>query len=156
MTPSESAAELIVKLELKGLCPLPLQKVVEHLEYTVQLFQPNDKTRSLACGVDQTKKVLMANSADSALEQRYAFAHAIGHIVLHPGENVIDRKNNLHHTNEEQKEWEANQFADCLLMDEDLFLSKWDECNGDIGKIAGVFGMPKERVSARAVLLGIA
>ncbi len=98
----------------------------------------------------------MANSADTAFEQRYAFAHSIGHIVLHPGENIIDWKNNLHHENEEPKEWEANQFADALLMDEDLFLSKWDELNNDISKISANFGVSKERVTARATLLGLA
>ena len=155
MTPSESALKLIEELELKNLAPLPLNKVLAHLEYKAQLFQPNEKTRNLACGVNQKEKVVMANSADSPAEQRYAFAHAIAHAVLHPGENMVDRKNNLHHTNEDPKESEANQFADELVMENGVFLTKWDELNGDLNRLGSAFGVTKERITARASKLGI-
>lgn len=155
MNHTEAANDIIDQLKLRNQCPLPLQKVVEHIGYKVQLFQPNEKTRTLACGVNQQEKILFANSSDSAMEQRYAFAHAIGHVVLHPGENIIARKLTLHYTNEEKKEWEANQFADELLMETTLFLSKWDELSENQRKMGQAFGLTKERIAARATLLGI-
>lgn len=155
MNHSEAAIDLLNQLEIKNQHPLPLQKVVDHLGYKVQLFQPGEKTRNLACGINQQEKVLFANSGDAPTEQRYAFAHAIGHAVLHAGKNMVDKKQNLHFTNEEPVEWEANQFADELLMESRLFLTKWDELNGDISKMSQTFGLTKERITARAKNLDI-
>ena len=155
MNPNQAATDLLDQLELKNQHPLSLQKVVDHIGYKVQLFQPGDKTRNLACGVNQDQKILFANSGDPPTEQRYAFAHAIGHVILHPGKNLVIKKQCLHFSNEEPEEWEANQFADELLMESRLFLSKWDELHNDVGKMAQAFGLTRERITARATILGI-
>ena len=155
MNPNQAATDLLDQLGLKNQFPLPLQKVVDHIGYQVQLFQPGDKTRNLACGVSHDQKTIFANSADQPAEQRYAFARAIGHAVLHPGKNIVVKKSSLHFSNEEPEEMEANLFADELLMESVLFLTKWDELNMDIGKMAQAFGLTKERITARATILGI-
>ena len=155
MTPAQQAKKLLEELELIGTASIPLQKVIDHLNYKAQLFPASDKTRGVACGINRDAKIVLANSVDPAVEQRYAFAHAIGHIVLHEGGNVIDRYNNLSPKNEEPEEWEANLFADELLMEGNLFLQKWDELNGDISRIANVYGLGKERVQNRAKKLEI-
>lgn len=155
MNPTQAAADLLDQLGLKNQNPLPLQKVVDHIGYKVQLFQPGDKTRNLACGVSQDQKIIFANSADQPVEQRYAFARAIGHAVLHPGKNTVVKKSSLHFSNEEPEEMEANLFADELLMESTLFLTKWDELHNDIGRMAQAFGLTRERITARATILGI-
>jgi Zn-dependent peptidase ImmA (M78 family) len=156
MTPSEQAYELLKTLELDTTLPIPLQKVLEHIGYKAQLFPASDKTRHLSCGINATDKTILANAGDPAPEQRYAFAHAIGHAVLHPGTNFVDRRQNLHFSVEEPlEEWEANQFADELVMESNGFLRKWDELNGDLGKISSQLALPRERIQARAQLLGL-
>ena len=155
MNHTQAATDLLDQLGLKNQHPLPLQKVVDHIGYKVQLFQPGDKTRNLACGVNQDQKILFANSGDPPTEQRYAFAHAIGRVILQPGKNVVVKKQFLHFSIEEPDEWEANRFADELLMESTLFLTKWDELNSDIGKMAQAFGLTRERITARATFLGI-
>ncbi len=153
MSPQQAAINILEELELKNQCPLPLQSVINHLGYHAQLFPKSDKTRNVACGVNADQKVIFANSNDDKAEQRYSFAHAIGHTVLHPGKNFVIRKAHLHHTNEVLEEWEANQFADELLMNSDVFLRKWDEWGSVTSQVAGVFGLSKERINVRAKAL---
>jgi len=155
MSPQKAAQEILEKLDLKDDCPLPLQTVVSSIGYSAHLFPKSEKTRNVACGVNASEKSLFANSNDPSAEQRYSFAHAIGHVVLHEGKNFVIRKSHLHPTNEIQEEWEANQFADELLMYQDLFLHKWDEFGGAPMQLAGVFGLSKERITARARALSI-
>jgi Zn-dependent peptidase ImmA (M78 family) len=156
MSPKEKALELLETLEIKDECPVPLQKIVDHIGYKAQLFPASEKTRHLACGVNRDEKIIMANAGDSKEEQRYAFAHAIAHVVMdETGGNVIDKKANLHPSMEEPAEWDANQFANELLMEGDLFLKKWDQLGGDQRRIAQVFVVSKERISTRAIALGI-
>jgi Zn-dependent peptidase ImmA (M78 family) len=153
MTPSAKATEILEALEIMEACPVPLQKIVDHIGYKAQLFPSSDKTKNLACGVNRDQKVIMANAGDSPEEQRYSFAHAIGHVVLEEEGNVVDKKTNLHPSIEEQKEWDANQFANELLMGNTIFLKKWDECNGDQPKVARAFCLAKDRIISRASAL---
>jgi len=155
MTPQEAATALLEKLDLKDSFPLPLQTVVQSLGYRAQLFPKSEKTRNLACGVNAAEKTLFANASDQSQEQRYSFAHAIGHVVLHEGKNFVIKKTHLHPSNEDPEEWEANQFADELLMNQDIFLQKWDEFGGASISVAGCFGLSKERITARAQALNI-
>lgn len=155
MTPIEKANAMLDELELKGIAPMPLQKILEHIGYKAQLFPASEKTRNIACGVNRDTKTVMANATDTNAEQRYAFAHAIGHVVLQEQGNVVDKKTNLHYENEDPNEWEANRFADELLMETMLFLAKWDELRADLSRLANLFAVSKERIHARATLLEI-
>jgi len=156
MTPAESACAMLDELGLKGMAPTPLQKILDHIGYKAQLFPASEKTRNIACGVNRDTKTILANSTDTPAEQRYAFAHAIGHVMLQEKGNVVDKKSNLHHENEDLEEWEANRFADELLMETMLFLGKWDDLKADRSQLANHFGVSKERIQARATILGIA
>jgi Zn-dependent peptidase ImmA (M78 family) len=156
MTPAETAYDLLKTLGLEGTCPVPLQKILEHIGYRAQLFPVSEKTRNLSCGINPKDKVVFANAGDPAAEQRYAFGHAIAHAVLHPGRSVVDRRQNLHHTVEDPlDEWEANQFADELLMETHAFLQKWEELRGDIGRLTNHLALPRDRVLVRVYQLGL-
>lgn len=156
MDPSDRASTLLDELKLKGTSPVPLQNIIDHLGYKAQLFPASEKTRNIACGLNRDTKTIMANAADAPTEQRYAFAHVIGHVLLQSEGNVVDTKSNLHHENKDPTELEANRFADELLMETMLFLEKWDQLGGDRSKLANLFGVSKERIQIRATLLGIA
>jgi Zn-dependent peptidase ImmA (M78 family) len=156
MTPAESAYQLLKTTSLENTCPVPLQTLLSHLGFKAQLFPQDERTRNLSCGVNFSEKLLFANALDPAPEQRYAFAHAIGHVVLHPGNNRVDRRQHLHHAIESPMEaWEANQFADALLMDSRLFALKWEELRGDLSRLASAWVVPKERLIVRAKALGL-
>ena len=156
MNASDHASQILETLELKGTNVISLQKVLDHIGYKAQLFPLSEKTRSIACGLNRDTKVIMANAGDPPEEQRYAFCHAIAHVVLHQNGNVIDKKWNLHPDNEEFEEFDANSFADELLMESDQFLRNWDSMNGDIPKLSRTYGLTKERVTTRAKKLGLA
>lgn len=155
MTASEHASKLLKELELEGTNVISLQRVIDHIGYKAQLFPKSEKTRMIACGVNRDTKVIMANAGEPAAEQRYAFCHAIGHVVLHENGNVVDKKANLSPENEEYEEFEANSFADELLMESDLFLRNWDAMNANISKLANTYALSRERVTARARKLGL-
>jgi len=155
MDATKQASELLETLELKGTNVISLQKVIDHIGYKAQLFPKSEKTRLIACGVNRDTKVIMANAGDPPEEQRYAFSHAIAHVVLHENGNVVDKRANLSPENEELDEFDANSFADELLMESDTFLRNWDTMNGNVSKLASSYALSKERITARAKKLGL-
>lgn len=155
MNASEKASQLLETLELKGTNIISLQKVIDHIGYKAQLFPNSEKTRLIACGVNRDTKVIMANAGDPPEEQRYAFCHAIAHVVLHENGNIVDKRVHLRPENEEFDAVEANSFADELLMESGTFLRNWDTMNGNVSKLASSYALSKERITARAQKLGL-
>ncbi len=68
-----------------------------------------------------SEKVIVVNSEESPLRQRFTVAHELAHYVLHSnGEKVYAHRDILPTQTDSAKETEANTFASAVLMPPDL------------------------------------
>lgn len=77
--------------------------------------------------IERSKATIGYSEHENAKRQRFTKAHELGHFMLHRGGDLfIDKGFNIMHrpsTNTPSstwQEWEANEFAACLLMPEEL------------------------------------
>jgi len=149
----QKANELLTKIGIVGEIPVPVEKIVEYLGFECHSFQPNAETNDIAGAVNHRSKKIFINTLDPPKRQLFTVAHEIGHIILQGGEkDYVDyRRNNLTDT----KEREANYFAGCLLMPDDIFSYQWKILNGDINKLSELFGVSTPAIAVRANILGL-
>lgn len=116
---------------------------------------------------EDDRKVLVANSAQSAARRRVSLARQIGHIVLHRRVNVrtdeglkINIRAPLQSTLQAIEELEASVFALHLLMP-DRWLQEETvdpliDFSDDVyfGNLAARYGVPPSVVALRLLLLG--
>ncbi len=149
----QKANELLTKIGIVGEIPVPVEKIVEYLGFECHLFVPNIETQDIAGAVNHRNKKIFVNEFDSPKRQLFTVAHEIGHIVLQGDQkDYVDyRRNN----SSDSKEKEANYFAGCLLMPDDIFSYQWKLLNGDIVKLSELFGVSTPAVAVRANILGL-
>lgn len=149
----QKANELLTKAGIVGEIPVPVEKIVEHLGFECHAFEPNVKTMDIAGAVNHRNKKIFINESDPPKRQLFTVAHEIGHIILQGDQkDYIDyRRNN----SSDIKEREANYFAGCLLMPDDIFSYQWKLQHGDINKLSEIFGVSTPAIAVRANILGL-
>jgi len=106
------------------------------------------------------------SSTDSEKRQRFTKAHELGHYMLHKaGELFVDKDFKMYRpsTNTpstEWQEWEANEFAACLLMPEHLIEAEMKKIqidySGDwIESLAEKFNVSISAMTIRMARLGL-
>jgi len=105
--------------------------------------------------------VIVVKEGLGAYDQRWVIAHELGHYFLHGGEYHITPNKFLKRQTENSfsglnlEEVEANQFADELLMPEnmihDLVMARE---NIEVGRLANIFDVNQERMAIRLGALG--
>ena len=106
--------------------------------------------------------IIGVNSLDSGPRQRFTIAHELGHLLLHPREEihvdanfVLAFRNQKSSTASDVREIEANQFAAELLvplafLEHDLRQMKIDlESSEDIAGLADRYGVSKQAMTIR-------
>lgn len=92
---------------------------------------------------------------------RFCIAHELGHLFLHMVEKDTEGRLKLIHDSYYKSsqvslcEWEAEEFAACLLMPEEEFRTAIEECDGDVIEIADTFKVSPQSVIMRCKRLGI-
>ena len=114
----EQVAQLLKEASLGAEFPLPVEKVVEHLEFACHFYMPDKDVEDIASAVNHVQKKIYVNQQNSPFQQRLSIARAIGCIVLH-GANQ-DYISYLHSSND-PKEQAVIYFAENLLMPETIF-----------------------------------
>lgn len=149
----QKANELLAEVGILGEIPVPVEKIVEYLGFECYLFKPNANTIDIAGAVNHQNKKIFINESDPPKRQIFTVAHEIGHILLQSDqEDHIDyRRYNV----TDKKESEANYFAGCLLMPENIFSYQWKLLNSDINKLSELFGVSTTAVAVRANILGL-
>ncbi len=149
----QKASELLTNVGIVGEIPVPVEKIVEHLGFECHSFEPDSQTNDIAGAVNHRNKKIFINESDSPKRQLFTVAHEIGHIILQGDQkDYIDyRRNN----SSDIKEREANYFAGCLLMPDDIFIYQWKLQKSDINKLAELFGVSTSAVVVRANVLGL-
>jgi Zn-dependent peptidase ImmA (M78 family) len=135
--------------------PVPLEKVLQHLGFQWHLFEPDEKNKDISGAVDHRKHVVYSNGSESIYRQRFTVAHEVGHIVLHSGENIVDRRN-VFFESYDQKEYAANIFAAELLMPIQEFKKAWNKLDGDRLELSRYFGVTGSAIDTRAYVLNLA
>lgn len=109
---------------------------------------------------------------ESPERQRFTKAHELGHFMLHRGGNLFIDKDfktmyrpSTSGPSTEWQEWEANEFAACILMPEDLVRAEMkkvhigynDEVSGEswIEKLAEKFQVSVSAMTIRVSRLGL-
>jgi Zn-dependent peptidase ImmA (M78 family) len=149
----QKAEEILAKIGIIGDIPVPVEKIVEYLGFECYLFKPNAQTIDISGAVNHRNKKIFINASDPPKRQLFTVAHEIGHILLEGAqEDYIDyRRNSL----PDKKEKEADYFAGCLLMPEDIFSYQWKLLHGDINKLSELFGVSTPAIAVRANTLGL-
>ena len=111
--------------------------------------------------------ILGVNSLHARQRQRFTIAHEIGHLLLHPHNDHVDRGISFYFRNERSSqaevrgEIEANQFAADLLMPksmiDDLMLKPVDLMDeAAVGTLASTFDVSAQALTYRLTNLGLA
>lgn len=155
----DEADQLLILHDYKSLSkfPLPIEKIAEGLGYTVKTFEQDRNTKDISGAISKLNKKILINAKDSYQRQRFTLAHEIGHAVLHfqsddPNEEFIDFRTTGHR---DLKEVEADEFAGCLLMPENLFREAWEKYSQSFEYLSRVFFVSKAAIGVRAFNLGL-
>lgn len=143
------AEELLDELDLGGVYPVPVERILDRLGFTLNGFKPDASIGDIAGAVDHESKTVWVNVDDPPVRQRFTIAHEIGHIKLHAGDSVIDYRGNLTGY-VDGKEAEANRFAADLLMPPIDFVKAWFRLDCEASRVANHFGVSKEAATIRA------
>jgi Zn-dependent peptidase ImmA (M78 family) len=110
---------------------------------------------------DGERKVVVVNAKHAPARQRFTIAHEIGHLVLHPGQEVhvdnafrINLRDGRSATADDVEEVEANAFAAILLMPLEWVRSAMSSPSIDLTDDGEVCRLADEfQVSTQAMLI---
>jgi Zn-dependent peptidase ImmA (M78 family) len=110
---------------------------------------------------DGERKVVVVNAKHAPARQRFTIAHEIGHLVLHPGQEVhvdnafrINLRDGRSATADDVEEVEANAFAANLLMPLEWVRSAMSSPSIDLNDDGEVCRLADEfQVSTQAMLI---
>jgi Zn-dependent peptidase ImmA (M78 family) len=116
---------------------------------------------------EEGKTILGVNSRQAKPRQTFTLAHELGHFVLHPSVNFIDRKfiyfrDQRSATATDIREMQANDFAACLLMPERFIQAHLKDKTVDLeddeflAALAKRFGVSTQALTYRLINLNVA
>ena len=129
-----------------------LGDIMKRNDFTYHEFKPDAKneTKDLLGAVEYGSKKIYVNAEMPGNERHFTLAHEIGHMFLHP-ENQLDfRKSNQKKSITES---EANVFAYELVMPLFKFAREYKELKGNIYKLSERFFVPEKNVKRRIEFL---
>lgn len=108
-------------------------------------------------------RIIYRMQAASAGREQFTIAHEVGHYMLHRAGNPDyfcteqDLEQQATDAQEHRRrEWEANLFAGALLMPREELITRSDSWYGDPEQLADFFGVSREALYWRMVLVGLA
>ena len=117
--------------------PVPIVKIMSALGFKVFLQEYNEDTLSGIIGIDLklmnkmgTDKVISVNKKDALGHQRFTMAHELCHYIFDFDRSSLSPYYDGYDTTKANlpTESRANTFAANLLMPEELFIEKYNEC----------------------------
>ncbi len=152
-----AATELLVG---QGEAPVQLASILDRLGVELREMEIAEDISGILIR-DGKRKFIVVNESHSSERKRFTIAHEIGHLMLHPTQDVhvdhalrINLRDGQAATGENIEEVEANAFAANLLMPMDWVReamdSDWIDLNDDseVARLAGRF-----EVSPQAMLI---
>jgi Zn-dependent peptidase ImmA (M78 family) len=162
-----SKAEGLLKRGNVTRAPVPVPELVKVTGATLRIGPlPPDLSGFLLR--EKTRVIIGVNSLHPRVRQRFTIAHEIGHLILHPKNNYVDRgfhvffRDATSATAESQEEIQANQFAADLLMPELLLRAAISDQAIDIDDMRAIealarrFDVSPQALTFRLINLGLA
>lgn len=127
MTPGEAAQGLLAKARITE-PPVPVEQLAQDAGAVIsyQPFEAEDIS-GLLYRTAGSAPVIGVNSNNPKVRQRFTIAHELGHLALHPGQELIlerlvrlNFRDATSSTASDEEEIEANRFAAELLMPQGL------------------------------------
>lgn len=146
--------------------PVPILSIVKALGIIVRFGPlPDDLSGFLVHENERT--IIGVNSRQAKPRQTFTLAHELGHFVLHPSANFVDRKLIFFRDSRSAqaidiKEMQANEFAANLLMPERFirgyFKNKTVDLEDDdfLANMAKRFGVSTQALTFRVLNLNLA
>lgn len=149
--------------------PINIDKIIK--KQGIKLLPYDEDGVSGILMIEQNNTTIGYAKYESANRQRFTKAHELGHFMLHRGGNLfIDKDFKTMYRpasgvpSYEWQEWEANEFAACILMPEHLVKDEMrkiqidyadDSSNSWIEQLAKTFEVSVSAMSIRISRLGL-
>ena len=165
--PETEAARLRARLSQDEV-PVPVERIAELLGVPVVL-ETLDRNVSGLLLRQGDAKAIGVNAAHPRVRQRFTVAHELGHLLLHPGRDLIldhvrvNLRDDRSSMGTDREEREANAFAAELLMPNDLvkgevqtILDRGGTADSRfVADLAQVFDVSEQAIEVRLVNLGL-
>ncbi|MFD8569591.1 ImmA/IrrE family metallo-endopeptidase [Streptomyces sp. NPDC059639] len=168
---AEQAAGRLLAEAGEASSPVDVERLAIHLGVVISrsAFKDGDVSGMLV-RQDGQSPVVGVNDAHSRNRQRFTIAHEFGHLLLHPGrEVVLDRpvrvnlRDKTSSTATDREEIEANAFAASLLMPADLVHMELQRLPAAVRQdpdhctsaLAAVFEVSDSAIGFRLINLGL-
>jgi len=147
--------------------PIPIKEIIKSQGVKLKSLDMNDDISGILV-IEQNNSTIGFKKGEPEVRQRFTMAHELGHFILHrEGELFVDKgfktmyrpATNIPST--EWQEWEANEFAACILMPENLLREEMQNTEMDYGDnswirdLAGKFKVSEAAMSIRISRLGL-
>lgn len=164
----DKAAALVARYNSDGVAPFPFERILLD-ERNLQITE-SDKLSEDVSGViihEDEKFIILVNSNSSDTRKYFTIARELGHYYLH--RNFLEKEEIIIKSDEQEddlmlsfeidnsspaREREANSFAACLIMPEDLVRKAWKALR-NIEECAKVFEVSPTAMSIRLEKLGL-
>lgn len=150
--------------------PIAIDKIIKN--QGLKLVPYDEDGISGILMIEQNTATIGYARNESPQRQRFTKAHELGHFMLHRGGNLFIDKDfktmyrpaSSNAPSTEWQEWEANEFAACILMPEHLVREELEKIQIDyvddnkgswIEKLAKKFGVSVSAMSIRISRLGL-
>ncbi len=144
--------QLLNATEVPDEFPLPLEAIARSLGCSLHFFLPDLDVADTVVTFSHQKKLFYINQDCTSLQQYYAIARILGHIVIYGADqDYISVKQPSMHLH---KECQLDYFARALLMPAAQFKEKWPQY--DISQLAQFFAVSPALIRARAQDLALA
>jgi Zn-dependent peptidase ImmA (M78 family) len=108
--------------------PVPVEELIRLQDIQVTSSKLDEEVSGLSL-VEGGVRIISVRSTDSKKRRRFTLAHELGHLLLHHDQSVnvfhgdaVYYRDRLSSQGDSWREIEANHFAACLLMPEELLL----------------------------------
>lgn len=144
-------------------CPVDLGKLVRSLKGEISSTSDYDCADGMITKISDDRFIILVSQNQSEERQRFTIAHELGHLFLHmgfPNKDWNPENKIFYRYGYSELEFQANEFAACLLMPEQEFAKIVNEnldADGNVNtlKVANYFKVSEIAVINRGKWLGV-
>ena len=147
--------------------PIPIKDIIRSQGIKLKTLDRGDDISGILI-IERNNTTIGYMSHEPEVRQRFTMAHELGHFILHrEGELFVDKgfktmyRPTTNTPSTEWQEWEANEFAACILMPENLMREEVQKAEMDYGdniwirELADKFKVSESAMSIRISRLGL-
>ncbi len=149
----QSAQQLILEMGLSE-PNIDIFQLASAKECQIKFFRPEGELAHVSGFLEKEARIIYVNNEDPPKRQIFTIAHELGHLLLDhaPNEYGVLPRFKAPTMEDESIEGQANCFAGCLLVPEDMLrraMKKYDLAPQDTGMLSNLFGVSEEIIRIR-------